>query len=487
MLVGAGQYTWRDDDAATSPLELMRLAAETAFTDSGGSGLRERVRTVGVVDSFSWGTADPGALLAAELGLSPAETVYTHTGGTGPVELLADTADRIRRGELDAALLAGGEAVRALFGGRYSGGPKQPEGTAPTRMLGADREPHHPVEAAAKLVLPLGFYPLFENAIRATAERALPEHVGWLGRLWARFADVARDNPHAVATDPPGADAIVAAGPRNRMAAFPYRKLLTANIFVDQAAALVLCSAAAAEKAGIPRERWVFPYASAVASDHWFAVTRPRLDRSPALAAAAGAALAHAGVGIGDIGHLDLYSCFPSAVQVAATELGLSHADLTDPARPPTVTGGLTFAGGPGSNYVTHSLATLVGRLRGTRGEYGLATAVGWFLTKHGAVVLSADPPARPYAHQDRSAEVAALPRRDVAVAATGDATVETYTVVHDRSGEPERGIVYATLPGGERTAAATEHPDTIAGLLDGDPLGAKIRLTGDATFTFPG
>ncbi len=462
----------------------MRLAAEAALADAGAPALRERLHSVGVADSFSWGTADPAALLAVELGLSPAETVYTHTSGTSPVELLADAASRIRRGELDATLLAGGEAVKALLAGRYGGGPKQPEGTAPTRMLGVDREPLHPAEAAAQLRLPLGFYPLFENAIRAAAGRDLPAHVDRLGRLWARFADVARHNPHAAVTDPPGARDIVTVGPHNRMAALPYRKLLTANIFVDQAAALLLCSAATAESAGIPRENWVFVHATAGADDHWFVSERPRLDRSPAIAAATSAALRHAGLGIGDIGHLDLYSCFPSAVQVAATELGLSDADLADPARPPTVTGGLTFAGGPGSNYVTHALATLVGRLRGTRGEYGLATAVGWFLTKHAAVVLAADPPTEPYAHHQVSAEVAALPRRAVVTGATGPATVETYTVLHDRSGEPERGIVLATLPDGAWTAASSEHPETIAGLLDRDPLGAKIELGTDAGFS---
>jgi acetyl-CoA C-acetyltransferase len=481
VLVGAGQHTSRTGD--TTPLALMRDAAEAAFADTGSTRLAGRVTSVGVVDSFSWGTGDPARLLAAELGIEPAETVYTHTSGTSPVELLADAATRIQRGELGAALLAGGEAVRSLRAGTYPGGPKQPGDTVPARRLGHDREASHPTEAAAKLLLPLGFYPLFENAIRGAAGRDLASHVDHIAGIWGRFAEVARHNPHAWVTDLPSTVDIATAGEGNRIAATPYRKLMTANMYVDQGAALVLCSAEIAETAGVPRENWIFPRSSSFAEDHWFVSARPELHRSPAIAAAGRAALGHAGLGIDDIAELDLYSCFPSAVQIAATELGV---DLADPARPPTVTGGLTFAGGPGSNYVTHSLATLTGRLRAEPDEYGLATAVGWYLTKHAAVVLSARPPREPYAHHDVTAEATAAPASEVVTDATGDATVETYTVIYDRSGQPERGIVLASLPGGGRTSARSERPGDISGLIESDPLAGKVHLTGEGTFTFP-
>lgn len=467
----------------------MRLAVEAAVTDTGAPGVLGRIQSLGVVDSFSWGTADPGALLAEDLGISPAETLYTHTSGTSPLDLLSDAAGRIGAGQLDAALITGGEAVKALFGGRYGGGPKQPDGTAPTRMLGIDREPQHAAEAAAKLLIPVAFYPLFENAIRAEAGSDTDEHVNWLAELWAGFADVAAGNPHAAMRDAPSADEIAKAGPRNRMAAAPYRKLMTANIFVDQAAALVVCSVETARAAGIAPSNWVFVHTTAAANDHWFPSQRPRLHRSPAIAAVGEAVFTHTGVGIGDIAHLDIYSCFPSAVQVAATELGLHRADLIDRSRPPTTTGGLTFAGGPGSNYVTHSVATLADRLRAEPDQYGLATAVGWYLTKHAAVLLSGRPPATPYAHHDRTTEVSRLPRREITTEATGAATIETYTVVYGRSGEPERAIVVCGLPDGSRAVAASESSETIAALLDGDPLGTKVELGPPASpeFRVPG
>lgn len=480
VLVGAGQYTQRDTSSGTSPLELMTHAVDAAVTDTGSNDILRRVGSVGVVDSFSWGSADPAALLAAEVGIQPTETLYTHTSGTSPIELLADCATRIQYGSLDAALITGGEAVKSLMSGRYSGGPKQPEGTAPSTMLGSDTEPNHAVEKSAELLLPVGFYPLFENAIRGAAGRDLGAHVDWLGKLWARFSEVAAKNPHAFNTEFPDADRIASADEGNRMVALPYRKLMTANIFVDQAAALVLCSVGTARELGIPSERWVFPHSTGLADERWFVTERPELHRSPALAASTGAVLGEAGLGIDDVALLDLYSCFPSAVQVAATELGV---DLADESRPPTVTGGLTFAGGPGSNYVTHSLATLVGMLRACPTDHALATAVGWYLTKHAAVVLSGSPSGRPFTAHDLRGELKRAPSKPIVAGATGTAGVVTYTVMYARTGEPERAIVVAECPDGARTAVASTDQATIRAMLETDPLGGTVELTSDASF----
>src|SRR4051794_35134793 len=89
-------------------------------------------------------------------------------------------------------------------------------------------------------------------------------------------------------------------------------------------------------------------------------------------------ALEMAGVSLDDIALFDLYSCFPVAVEVGAEELGLA---LDDP-RGLTVTGGLPYAGGPGNNYVMHSVAAMAEKLRGRPGAYGLVTGNGWYLTK---------------------------------------------------------------------------------------------------------
>ena len=453
VIAGAGQVVRLD---GASPLDYMREAALAADRDAGG-GLLDRVESIGVVDCFSWPVPDPGAALAEELSLSPRETVKTVVGGNGPIALLGDLCRRIADGELETALLVGGEAVnplmRAVKGGEPTGWPEQPEGTAPTRLVGEDHPPSHETELAAGLVAPVVYYPWFENAVRAAAGRSVSEHQAWLGRLWGVFAEVARDNPYAWTREAP-VD-LATATPENRMAAFPYPKFMTANIQVDQGAALLL-------RAG---GDGVHVHATATAADVWFAGERRDLHRSPAIAATTGAVFDHAGIGLDDLAMLDLYSCFPSAVQIAATELGL---DLENDPRPPTVTGGLTFAGGPANNYVTHALATLTQRLREEPDALALSTAVGWYMTKHGAAVLGSRAPSRPFA--DLHPEPAA-PTREITNTGTG--TLESYTVSYERDGTPAGGIASALLDDGRRAIGATDPGP----LLDGDPIGTPITI----------
>lgn len=491
VLVGAGQITHRPADGPVpSTPELLALAARAALGDTGAAGpaLADRADVVAVVDLFSWTVPDPAAALAQALGITPKETVLSARGGNGPVGLLGALSEDIQDGRLDVALIAGGEAMtpfmQAVKSGADTGWPTQPEGTRPSRVVGVDREAGHPAELAAGLIAPVFWYPMFEQALRRSLGRSQEQHQEHLGRLWARFAAVAADNPHAWTRDAPDAAAIAHPSPSNRQVSAPYTKLMNANIQVDQAAALVLCSARAARAAGIPEDRWVFVTSTAGAHDHWFCGERDDLSRSPAIAAVGAAALGHAGLGIDDIDHLDLYSCFPVAVQVAARELGV---DLEDDARPPTVTGGLTFAGGPANAYVVHSLATLVHRLRGRPGEHALATAVGWYLTKHGAAVLSSDPPAAPFAAADVQDRVDALPGRSLTTAPLCAVGVETYTAIYDHTGAATMAIVSALDEAGDRGLARTHDPAVIAAFLDGDPLQRTVDLDGEAGFTVVG
>jgi acetyl-CoA C-acetyltransferase len=290
--------------------------------------------------------------------------------------------------------------------------------------------------------------------------------------MWSRFSHVAVENPFAWIRRAYTPDEIATPNTENRLVAAPYTKLLTANMQVNLGSGLILASARGAKDAGVPNDRWVFIHAGAQAQDEWHVTERRSLAASPAIRAVGRAVLEHAGLSIDEIAHIDLYSCFPSAVQVAAGELGLA---IDDPDRPLTVTGGLTFAGGPGNNYTTHAIATLVQRLRAGPDAHALATAIGWYLTKHAAGIYSSHPPRTRFASLDPHPEDLP-PRRSLSTYA-GPASVEAYSVTYARDGTPEALLVTAITPGGERTLTRTSDRGLIEQFSNADPTGKCLTI----------
>ncbi|GAA2907301.1 hypothetical protein Acy02nite_69730 [Actinoplanes cyaneus] len=462
VIVGAGQVTERSTDPENGdPVSLAVRALRRAADDDATVDLTGKADTIGWVASVSWQYPDAGALIAQRLGAAPAQTVQTGLfGGDGPLRLLNDLAAAITRGETSIALIAGAEAAATERAGTRLDWPRQPDGTAPARILGAGREPNNDAETAAGLTSPLHLYALIEAALRRKRGRTPEEHQAAITSLWSRFSRVAATNPYAWLPQARTAAELATPGDGNRPVCAPYTKLLTANLQVNQAAGLILCSAQAAHEAGVPQDRWIFVHAGAHAEDEWFVTERADLASSPAIHAVGRAVLGHAGRTIDEIGHLDLYACFPSAVQIAAEELGVPLD------RQLTVTGGLTFAGGPGNNYASHAVATLVPRLRSDPEGFGLATAVGWYLTKHAATVLSARPPGAGFRDIDAGLRLP-RPARRVVTGPAERGVLEAYTVTYRRDGTPDTGIVTEILGDGTRVVR-TVAPATLAG----DPFG---------------
>jgi acetyl-CoA C-acetyltransferase len=485
VIVGVGQVVRPDADpaGASEPLELMAEAARRAATDAGAD--LGRVDSVRVLSVLSWNYVNPGLALGERLGITPAQTVLTTTGGNSPQMLVNDTALTIARGEVGMALLVGAEAMASRLRARrgpdkvWLDWPVQDAATPAPFLIGDARPGTNDAEMARSLALPTQIYPVLENAVRAASGRTIDEHERVIAGLWSRFSAVAAGNPYAWSRVPLSARDIATVTPDNRLIGFPYTKLMNANLTVDQSAALLMCAAGIAEDVGIPRERWVFPWAGADVNDHWWVSERADLHSSPAIRAGGRAALAHACVGIDEIGHVDLYSCFPSAVQIGAAELGLG---LDEPDRPLTVTGGLTFAGGPGNNYVTHSIATMVERLRADPGALGLVTALGWYVTKHSVGIYASEPPPRPFARAHPQPEVDALPRRDSIAEHDGDVVVESFTVMHDRDGTPALGIVACLLPDGRRAWGNVHDPGAAKAMTVDDHIGRTATLRADGT-----
>ena len=474
VLVGAAQLNARDGDS--EPIDLMSRAAGAALADTGSESLARGVQSVRVIKGI-WPYQDPGTLVADRLGLAGVRTGLTPIGGNEAYDLFNATAAQVQAGDVDAVVICSSETMRTrrrdFAAGRKSAYLTEREGASADQSFGQDKSWNEPNEKAIGTDRPANFYAMAESAIRHRNGETPDQHLGRISALWATGSAVASRNPNAWLSEFQSAEAIARAGPKNRMVAAPYRKLMTSNINVDMGAAVVLCSAAAAEAQGVPRDRWVFPHAGSGAADPWITRQRLALDESPAMRVAGKRVLALAETGVDDIEFLDLYSCFPAAVQLAQRELGIS-AD-----RDFTITGGLTFNGGPMNTYCLHPLAQAVGLLRENTGTRALLTGNGGYFTKHAFCVLGSEPSRNTFRTERTQDEVESMGLLDLPSELPEAGVLEAYTVIHDRVGQPENAILSVLDRDGLRTWANSSDTGTMAELLSKDCCSRAVRVSG--------
>ncbi|MBD3648302.1 MAG: acetyl-CoA acetyltransferase [Pseudomonadales bacterium] len=482
IIVGTGQLVDREAtiDRHIEPLEMLTRVARDAADDAGGGNtLLEKLDTVALVGIAGWHPQNPPNLVAEALGAHPAHEYTTGIGGQIGVTLLNHVASEIVEGRSQLALVAGCNNLRVLMkaiaAGRQldwqRGGKGEPE------LLGGDEAGSNELEGAYGLEQPPQIYPLFENALRAKLGLDMESHRKRLGELFTRFTSVAANNPNAWFPVERSAAELTTVTPGNRMIAFPYPKYLNAVLNTEQAAGLIVCSVARAKALGIPEDKWVYWLGGAHSQEQaWWTSERPDFTQRPSMKDTHVSALRNARTDLDQIDHFDFYSCFPVAVEMACEMLGL---DIEDP-RGFTVTGGLPYAGGPASAYTLHSLAEMSKKLAGRTGERGLVTGNGWYLTKHSAAVLSSEPGDDGYPQEGLidnlpSNEMETAPR-PVDADAVGQGTVEAYTVLYDREGKPDRGIVLGRTAEGSRFLANT--PDEVA-FLEAFAAKEQVGTTG--------
>jgi len=480
VLIGTGQVLQRAEglDDARDPVALMVEAITLAAADAGLSSV-PNPDAIRVVSLLSWKYGNPAQFIAEDLGLTPRELGLSAMGGNTPQTLVNAASRQILAGEMDLVILTGGETSRTRA--RYNKAGLTPDwrtaNTTPT-SVSEDLTMNMPEELARKIMMPIQIYPLFETALRAQSGRSVADHQVHISELYARFSAVAATNPYAWSKKQYTAEEIRTASETNRMIGFPYPKLMNSNNDVDMSAALILCSVEKATALGVPRDRWIFPQSGSDAHEHAFISHRNHFYDTPAIELAGRRVLELAGLTINDIDLVDLYSCFPSAVQLGAKSLGL---DITSQL---TRTGGLQFAGGPWNNYVMHAIATVANELRSGVGATGLVWANGGYTTKHAFGVYATTPPKNGFAYDYPQDQIDALPRRSLAspADAAGKMTIEGYSVMHDREGSPERSIASCLLADGRRAWADTTDVGIGRDMCTNEWVGRTVRADDSGT-----
>ena len=342
---------------------------------------------------------NPPRAIARRIGANPARAIYGNVGGNTPQKYINEMAEEIAEGRSEVVLLAGSEAIktaqRALREGIELDWQEEDDGSLEDRGIGEALSTPHEFEHG--LGVPIQTYPLFENALRGNAGRTLEEQLQVMGKLFAPFTQVAAENPFSLYGTRRTASELATVTEENRYISLPYPKWMNAMDGVNQGAAVIMTSVSKARELGIEESQWVYLHGCAEANEKLLVSERRDYHSAPAIGINAAKAFSMAGKSVEDMRFIDIYSCFPSAVEIACSELGLALDDK----RGLTVTGGLPFFGGPGNNYSMHAIATMAERLRAAPGSYGLVTANGGYLSKHATGIYSTEPTQDKWQRED--------------------------------------------------------------------------------------
>lgn len=489
VLVGVGQAAERVDTPeyrAMSAVELAAGAARSAVEDAAGRDVVPAIEVVAGVRQFEIST--PGApaplgksdnyprSVADRLGAEPARALLEVAGGQSPQHLVTELAGTIAEGREEVALVFGSEAIsttrhlaRAEDRPDFTeqvGGQLDDRGFGLDGLVNQQQSTHGLTNAIVQ-------YALLDNARRGRIGQSRDAYARSMGELFEPFTKVAAHNPFAAAPAERSADELATVTERNRRVADPYPRLVVSRDQVNQGAAVLIMSVAAARRHGVPQEKWVFLHGHADLVEREL-LDRQDLGRAPAAALAVRHALDMARVAVGELRALDLYSCFPIAVFNICDALDLAPDDP----RGLTLTGGLPFFGGAGNNYSMHAIAEMVTRVRAEPGAFGLVGANGGTLSKYSAGVYSTTPAAwKPNSSTAVQAEIDSWPGVDRSLEADGWGLIESYTISY-LGKEAPTGIVVGRLESdGSRFLATTAKGDeeTVRELEKTEPLGRRV------------
>ena len=198
---------------------------------------------------------------------------------------------------------------------------------------------------------------------------------------------------------------------------------------------------------------------------------RADLVRSPGADAAAEAVLAAGGLAAGEIDLVDLYSCFPVAVDVFADAVGL------DPETALTLTGGMAFAGGPFNNYFLQATARAAQLIRAGAGRNALLSCVSGIITKQAFALWSRVPSHDGFVRRDVTAQTAQAARAlPVVENYSGNGRIAGCTVLYAR-GEARKAVAIVDIDAGARALAVSQAEAVVAGMEREEWVGRYVRI----------
>ncbi|MHA1149393.1 MAG: hypothetical protein ACTSR8_14245 [Promethearchaeota archaeon] len=455
IIVGAALFTQKKSTLnPLDPLNLMFKTSQEAISSTESKELKEFIDTIYIINIHSWSYRDAPDELSKLLNINPLYRFYLPIGGQTPQMAVNRAARAISLEESKAVLIAGGEAEYSLNNMRNNNlSLNWTKRRRPRKIDGDKTLDASSFEHKYDLLIPYKIYPLIETALRAASGKKIKAFTYDMGKRLEHFSKVASKNPFSWNQKFNTAKEIITPTPINRYISYPYTKLMLSNINVDQSAALIMTSEKVAEDLGINQDLWVYPMGGADFNNIRYISQRPKLYDSPAIREAAKLALKQSGLLLEQINLFDLYSCFPCMIEIAQKEIGISKDDPRDL----TITGGLPFFGGPFSSYTLLSIVTAVDMIRKKNKLKIMITSNGAYNTKHSIGIYGNCPPKEPWDQRDDTAIQLSIYNKalpEPTEIANGQFTVEGYTFIYDKTGQPTEGIMIGYIQDGSRTLA---------------------------------
>ncbi|MHA1192889.1 MAG: hypothetical protein ACTSP9_11415 [Promethearchaeota archaeon] len=483
IIVGAAQFTQRK--GTPQPLDSLSLMVKTgqnAIENTQTKKIIDFIDAIYMVNISSWSYEDAPGELSKKLNITPKEKIYLPDGGHSPQMLVNRAAKAIASGEHRCVLITGGEAaysINKLFKGKR---PKHWPKKEPPKYINGGKWDISEIDRKYGLYFPSLTYAIFETALRASSGRSIEEHKKYMGALLERFSKVASKNPFSWTQNLFSADEIITPSPENRHVVHPYTKRMCANNFVDQAGTIIIASEEVAKLLNIERKHWIYIMGGIDLKNINEIYQRPRLDSSPAVREGSQIALKQAGLELSDIDKFDLYSCFPSIIEIFIKELGIKEDDP----RELTVTGGLPYFGTPLSNYSLHAITNTVELIRTDPSLKVMVIANGGYNTKQSIGIYGTKPPTMEWGVRDDSKIQKSILKKtlpEITEKVNGKLSVEGYSIIYDRTGQPKRGVLLGSLEnGGRGLAIITIESDMLLTLENQELVGKIFVIKYDAS-----
>ena len=471
-MIGVSAIQQKDNfDNLDEALVLMDKAVKSALSDSGNKLIKDHIDEIRIPKGF-WRYRDPGKWIAKNNSFKNIPTTYVTKIGVLQQNLINEACIKIEKGEINASIILGGEARYKLL--RSSIEKKEYSETQlsknPDFYIKAKEDLYGDDELAELGAMAVGYYAAMETAIRKNDEENIEEHQNNIALMYEDFSRIASNNKDGWLDHPYSKKEILNSSQKNKMLAYPYKRLHCTSWNVNQSAALIICSEELANNLGIDLRKRVYPISSSE-NNHMIAIQqRPKLYESAGMNyAAKSICKVKEKLGI-KLDAYDLYSCFPVAIKMFSKSLGL--ADEV----PKTITGSMPYAGGPLNSFVLHSTVKMIQKIRNMEARYGLVTGVSGMMTKQSFCIWGKE-----YQEQfifDDVTEKARATEIPVELSniAEGEAEIIGYTIIRLNE-NALKAVLYVKDEKKHRKVVSSNNKNFISLCMEEEWVGKKIKF----------